>query len=199
MKGCVIALAVFAAFAASPSSSLAQDRKGDVAGGWQYLHAFADDDEGTNVPKGFFVDGAGNITSRLAVVGELSASFKSVTETIVDSGVTVDLSGDLRVATFMGGIRVGSPAGQALRPFAQVLLGGVRRTVDVEGSATVGGVTISESDSDSSTDFGVDLGGGVDFLLNGGVGVRAKASYLRVTGDSGGNAFRFQAGVVIPF
>jgi opacity protein-like surface antigen len=94
---------------------------------------------------------------------------------------------------------VGSPAGQALRPFAQVLLGGVRRSADFSGSATVGGMTISESDSESSTDFGFDVGGGVDFLLSGGIGVRAKASYLRVTGDDGGNAFRFQAGVVIPF
>jgi hypothetical protein len=44
-----------------------------------------------------------NITSRFAVIGELSASFKSLTETIVDSGVTVDVSGDLTVTTFMGG------------------------------------------------------------------------------------------------
>jgi opacity protein-like surface antigen len=199
MKHVAVALGVLAALAASASPGFAQDRRGDLAAGWQYLQAIDEDDDDFKLSKGFFVDAAGNVTPMFAVIGEFSAGFKTEAETIVNAGVTFDVSADVRLQTFMGGVRIGAPARHVVRPFAQILLGGVRRSADVNGSVTAGGVTISENESESATDFGFDLGGGVDFMLRSGLGVRAKASYLRVTGDSGGNALRFQAGVVIPF
>jgi hypothetical protein len=80
--------------------------------------------------------------------------------------LVVDLSGhdgsfagaDLGQLGLMAGARW-SPSSARLRPFAEGLLGGVRTSVSVD----VAGARVSDADSD----WGVALGGGVDYRLNG--------------------------------
>jgi opacity protein-like surface antigen len=191
----LVTCGVLALVCSMASPSFAQESKGEIAGGWQFLHSFEDELDDVNLPKGFFVEGAGHLTPMFSVIGEYAANFKNVTEAVTEGGISVSASADVTLQTFMGGIRVGRTSGESLRPFGQVLLGGVRASADV--SVEGGGLEFSESDS--NTEFGVDFGAGVDFKLSGGVGARAKATYLHSTGDGGGNGFRFQLGVVVPF
>ena len=51
----------------------------------------------------------------------------------------------------------------------------------------------------SDSDFAFDADGGVNFRFLDKCAIRVGAGYLRVGGSDGGNAFRFGAGVVIPF
>lgn len=48
-------------------------------------------------------------------------------------------------------------------------------------------------------DIAFDAGGGVNFNVSDAFAVRTGASYLRVGGSDGGNAFRFGVGLVVPF
>jgi opacity protein-like surface antigen len=69
----------------------------------------------------------------------------------------------------------------------------------VTGQATFNGRTTTIDESQSDSDFAFDGGGGVNINLSDNLAVRVGASYLRLGGSDGSNAFRFGAGVVIPF
>jgi hypothetical protein len=56
---------------------------------------------------------------------------------------------------------------------------------------------IDQSVSDSN--FAFDADDGVNVKLSDALAARVSAGYLRIGGSDGGNAFRFGAGVVIPF
>jgi opacity protein-like surface antigen len=61
-------------------------------------------------------------------------------------------------------------------------------------------VIFSTDTSDSGTEVGVQLGGGVNFQVSQAIGIRFAADYIRVSGDGDDlNAYRFAAGAVFPF
>jgi opacity protein-like surface antigen len=99
----------------------------------------------------------------------------------------------------MGGVRFSARQNPAFTPYIQALFGLARATGKVEGQATVAGRTIAINQSVSDSDFAFDADGGVTFKLSDAFALRVGAGYLRVGGSDGGNAFRFGAGVVIPF
>ena len=72
---------------------------------------------------------------------------------------------DLGQLAFMAGVRWSGRAGSRLRPFAEGLLGAARTSTSVD---TAGG-----SVSDADVDWGLALGGGLDYRLNGRWSVRA--------------------------
>jgi hypothetical protein len=81
-----------------------------------------------------------------------------------------------------------------------VLAGVARAGFSGTASATSGGTPIFGFDADeSSTDFAMQFGGGINLNVSERAGLRLAADYLRVFGeDAGVNAFRFAVGVVIP-
>ena len=160
--------------------------------------AFGDGDSQT-LPLGWYVDLSGNLTRALAVVGEVSGSYKSFSERTAEFGVNVDVDVDLSVHTFMGGLRFNARQRPQFTPYAQVLFGLARGSGTIEGQATVAGRTISVDESESANDFAFDVGGGVNVNVSDGLAVRAGASYLRIGGEDGGNGFRFGVGLVFPF
>jgi hypothetical protein len=152
--------------------------KVEVGGGYNYLHV-----EDTNVPAGWYGEVSGSLTPAFAIVGQVTANYKTTDVSNVDFDTTL--------ATYMGGVRLNARAAGGLTPFAQVLFG-VART---SASTDVVGVTVADSVSDAA----LQLGGGVKFVP-GTIGVQVGADYLRVfSEDEGSNAFRFAAGVVIGF
>ena len=78
-------------------------------------------------------------------------------------------------------------------------VGGINGSVKVSASTTIPGQPpITVDNEDSSTNFGLQAGGGVNFGLTDTIGIRAGADYLRVFAeDEGANLFRFHVGVVI--
>jgi hypothetical protein len=168
----------FAAPAAAQDTPMAE-----ISGGYNWLTAKASgDEEWEKFPKGWYFDVAGNVSDTLSIVGQVSGNYKTLDEDVDPFKLTIH--------TFMGGVRGSSPG--RIRGFGQVLVGGVR---------------LNAPDFDvSETDLGIQLGGGVNVLGSGGVGLRLGLDYLRVMAKEEGdeptilggddvNGFRFTVGV----
>jgi opacity protein-like surface antigen len=174
------------AVVAAPAA--AQTAAAELSAGYQFTRT-----PDLNLPLGWYVDVAGNVAPMFAVVGEVSGAYKS--ETIAVGTSSVDAT--LRLHTFMGGVRVAARTNPRVVPFGQVLVGAAR----LSGGATASGPAISVlSATDSDTEFALQIGGGVNLMTSGSVGVRLGADYRRIfISDGGENEFRLVAGVVIPF
>jgi len=172
--------------------------KVELSGGYQFLN-FSLDGENESMPVGWYFDVAGNLTPMLGVVFQVGGNYKTFDESVSIGGITATASADLKVHEFLGGMRVNLRSGSAIVPFGQVLVGGVNGSVKVSASTTIPGQPpINFEDEDSSTNFGIQMGGGVNFGLTEAIGLRAGADYLRVFAeDEGANLFRFHVGVVI--
>jgi len=173
----------------------------EFSAGWRLLtlpNAFGE--ESQTMPLGWYADVAGNLNRVFGVVGEVAGNYKSFTENETQFGATVRVDADINVHTFLGGVRVSARQVPAFTPYAQALFGLARAAGHIKGQATIAGRTIDVIDEDESdSDVAFDAGGGVNFNVSDALAVRVGASYLRVGGSDGGNAFRFGVGVVYPF
>ena len=97
----------------------------------------------------------------------------------------------------MGGVRVAARTNPRVVPFGQVLVGAAR----LSGGVTASGPAVSVlAVGDADTEFALQIGGGVNLMTSGNIGVRLGADYRRIFISAGGeNEFRVVAGVVIPF
>jgi hypothetical protein len=150
----------------------------DLGIGYQWLHA-----PDQAYPLGFNLDVSGNLTDNLRWVGELGWSRDS--EGDDDFGV----DGSLTATSFAAGVRW-APAAAAYHPYAQVLLGAQRDSINVDSS-------IAGFD-DSDTNFILQPGVGVTVPAGANWGVFGQADWRRVfyEGD-GANDFRFVVGARI--
>ena len=161
----------------------AQDTpKAEVSVGYNWLAAKASgDEEWEKFPKGWYADVAGNISDTLSIVGQVTGNYKTFE----------DDDFKLNIHTFMAGVRGSSPG--RVRGFGQVLVGGV--SVKAEDEA----FDLEETE----TDLGLQIGGGVNVLGSGGVGLRLGLDDIRVFAKEDGlvlvgddvNGFRFNVGV----
>ncbi|MGH9242199.1 MAG: outer membrane beta-barrel protein [Vicinamibacterales bacterium] len=165
----------------------AQDTpKAEVSVGYNWLTAKASgDEEWEKFPKGWYADVAGNISDTLSIVGQVTGNYKTFEDEFEDEEFK------LNIHTYMAGIRGSSPG--RVRGFGQVL---------------VGGVSIKATDElfdleETETNFALQIGGGVNVLGSGGVGLRVGLDYLRLFAKEDGtvlfgedvNGFRFNVGV----
>jgi len=173
--------------------------RGEFSAGYQLIHAASDIDE--TLEKGWYADVAGNLTNNVAAVFQVGGNYKTYEESETISGVVTTLSADLRIHEFMGGIRAMARPSPTVTPFVQVLVGGINTSVDVSGEVVVNGTTLlSLDESDSSTNFGLQTGGGVNVNVSDSFGVRFGADYIRVFAEDGGaNVVRVAVGAVFPF
>jgi opacity protein-like surface antigen len=156
--------------------------KAEISGGYNWLAAKSSgDDTWEKFPKGWYFDVAGNVSDTVSIVGQVTGNYKHFDADDFD----------LKLHTFMVGIRGSSPG--RVRGFGQVLIGGVNLKAS------------DNTDSASETDLGFQLGGGVNVMGSGNVGLRVGVDYLRVMSKDAGqvlegddvNGFRFNVGVVI--
>ena len=180
--------------------ALAQDhRKAEVSVGYQLI-TFDGDDVDETFSRGWYADVAGNVGPVFAVVVQVGGSYKSFEETETFAGVTSTVTASLKLHQFLGGVRVG-PRHKAVSPYAEFLVGGINGSADVEGSVVSGGQTFfSSSESDSSTQFALQFGGGVTVWLSKGVGIRGSVAYMRIVAEEDGvNMIRVAGGVTFGF
>ncbi|MCG6928242.1 MAG: hypothetical protein LJF30_23400 [Acidobacteria bacterium] len=123
----------------------------DLFGGYSYTRA------GEAGLHGWHVAGSYPLRTSLRLVGDLSGHYGSFAQA------------DLGQLTFMAGARWIWAKGRFV-PFAEVLLGGTRTKTSV---ALPGG-----SISDSDTDWGLALGGGLDYRVTGPWAARAQVDLL---------------------
>jgi len=174
--------------------------KAEVSGGYQLLSVNFDEFDET-LGKGWYADVAGNLGSVFSVVFQVSGNYKTFEEAESFAGVTGTVTASLKVHEFMGGVRVSARKSRRVTPFAQLLVGGVNASAEAEARVTLGGETIFQrSESESSTNFGMQVGGGATFWLGEKIGVRGAVDYVTVFAEeSGVNAFRAAGGVVFGF
>ena len=156
--------------------------KAEVSGGYSWFTAKASGDESwEKFPKGWYADVAGNVSDTLSIVGQVTGNYKTFE----------DESFRLKIHTYMFGVRGSSPG--RVRGFGQFLVGG----------ANLKATTTDDSFSASETDLAIQLGGGVNVLGSGGVGLRLGVDYVRVMAKNDGlvlegddvNGFRINIGV----
>ena len=179
---------------AIPQPAQAQDNAGEFSGGWSVLHF-----EEETFSRGWYADVHGNLTESLGVVGEVSGHYRTIDETRMVGAFPVDVSADLRIHSFMGGMRFSVRPNPQIVPFGQALFGLVHGSASVEGSATVGGRTFTVDESESDSDAAFELGGGVNVRVTDTFGLRFGASYFRVIEDGASNSVTFAVGAVFPF
>lgn len=173
-----VALCLMVVGSAAPVA--AQDTpKSEISVGYNWLAAKQpSDDEWTKFPKGWYLDFAGNVSDTLSLVGQVTGNYKTFED---DSKATI--------YSFMGGIRGSSPG--RLRGYGQVLVGGITARLEDDFFGL----------DESETNFGLQIGGGVNALGSGNVGLRLGLDYIRVfTSDDSlvgedVNGFRFNVGV----
>ena len=191
--------AILLIFALAGPASAQDAPRTELSGGYQLVGFGGELDQTLN--KGWYADLAGNFNRVLGVVFQVGGSYKSVTESTTVGGVTATATADLKLHQFMGGMRANLRT-RAVTPFAEFLIGGINSSASVEGSVIgVGGGSIfSVNESESSTNFAIQAGGGVTVNLTDSVGVRAAGSYLRLFGeDDSLHLYRFAGGVVLSF
>lgn len=188
-------------FGYSTSSHAQNAPTAEFSAGWRLLNLPDVPTSGSQTfPLGWYVDVAGNLTPMFAVVGEVGGNYKSFDETTTLFGTTFNIDVDFDVHTFMGGVRFNARQNPAFTPYVQALFGLAHGTGHVKGRMTVAGTTSTTVDqSVSDSDFAFDADGGINVRLSDALAARLSAGYLRIGGGDGGNAFRFGAGVVIPF
>jgi hypothetical protein len=199
-KPAVGALVVIVVVLGWASAAEAQGGSGEFSAGWKLLHVtdvVLDADE--TIPIGWYADVAAHISGTFSIVGEVAGAYKSFNSQITQLGVPVDVEADVDIHSFLGGVRISARQNPRVVPFGQVLFGAARGAITVTGTATVGGRQFDVSESESSTDLAIDFGGGVNLGVGDAFAIRLQGSFVRVGGDDGGNAFRFGAGVVLPF
>ena len=192
---CVLTFCLVVLSAAMPVSAQTVPRT-EISGGYQFVN-YSVDGEGESLPKGWYVDVAGNLTPIFGVVFQVGGSYKTFDESVTIGGGTLTATADLKVHPFLGGVRLSARKSSAFVPYGQVLAGAVNSSIELTASSTIPGVP-GFSQEESATNFALELGGGVNFGLTANTGIRFGLDYLRVFAeDEGINAFRFHAGVVI--
>ena len=195
---CLAALSV-----AIPVSAQTSPRT-EISGGYQFLTFSVDEDisldgvdNSESLPKGWYVDVAGNLNPMIGIVFQVGGNYKTFEESITIGGGTFTATADLDVYQFLGGVRLSARNNPRLVPYGQLLVGGITGSVELSTSSTIPGLP-SLSEEDSTTNFALEVGGGVNFGVAERVGIRFGVDYIRVFAeDAGSNVFRFHTGIVV--
>jgi len=164
----VVLMAPALAAAQRPAARAVARPRPDVFLGYSYTHA---GEAGLN---GWELSGSYPVGSSLRLVADLSGHYGSFAQA------------DLTQATFLVGARR-VWAKRRFAPFAEALLGGVRTKTSVPDASI----------SDSDTDWGGALGGGLDYRLSGPWAVRAQADLLLLRAEGAWESDpRFSLGIV---
>jgi hypothetical protein len=192
-----------------PVSAAAQDApRVEISAGWPLLISFEELSSQFNgvFPLGWYGDVAVTLSDGISVVGDVAGSYRHIDE----SSPTTQSDIDIRLYTFMGGVRFSNRSHARIVPFGQVLIGVIAGSI--EGTSTFSNATRSfvvvlDRSEQAARRFTVDLGGGVTFKLRNAVGLRINGSYLKPTEQpfkpanfaDGASGVRFGVGIVLPF
>jgi Outer membrane protein beta-barrel domain len=131
-----------------------------------------------------------NFNRWFGVVGEVGGNYGTIEFEPLPEFPVGPVEIDLKVVSFMGGPRFASHASPSFTPYGQFLFGVARGTVEFL------------DESESSSEFAIQPGGGIDIWVIPDIGIRVGADYRRIFIDDiedggGSNEFRFHVGIVI--
>lgn len=156
----------------------------DVTLGYQ-VQRFSADGESETAGLGFSGDIAVPLQERIGIVGSIDWSRYSDSTTVLGT----EVSATSNYTAFAGGLRYSAAPAGSIRPYVQALVGVMRSSFDAE-------VAGSSFDDGSSTDFMLQLGGGVSVPVSGNLSGVGQVDYRRIFAeDLGVNGLRFLFGV----
>jgi opacity protein-like surface antigen len=168
----------------------------EISGGYQFV-TFSVNDESESIPTGWFFEVAGNLNPTIGLVFQVGGNYKTFEQSVTLGGGTFTAEADLDVYQFLGGVRLNARDNPRLVPYGHLLAGGINGALELTATSTIPGIP-SFSQEDSSTNFGLLFGGGVNFGVTDNTGIRFGVDYLRIFAeDDGSNVFRFHVGLVI--
>ena len=195
LPGRVLGLCLAVLVVSAPVAAQTTPRT-EISGGYQFV-TFSVDEESESLPKGWYFDVAGNVSPMLGIVFQVGGNYKTFEESVTLGGGTFTATADLKVHEFLGGVRLNARDNPRLVPYGQLLVGGINGAIELTATSTIPGVP-GFSEDDSSTNFALVLGGGVNFGVSESVGIRFGVNYLRIfEEDAGSNVFGFHVGVVV--
>jgi opacity protein-like surface antigen len=176
----------------------------EISGGYQFVTfsvpAADGEDDTESIPKGWYFEVAGNLNPMIGLVFQVGGNYKTVEESVTVGGGTLTAEADLDIYQFLGGVRLNARDNPRLVPYGHLLAGAINGSVELTTTSTIPGIP-AFSEEDSSTNFGLLFGGGVNFGVTERTGIRFGVDYLRVFADEeegdGSNVFRFHVGLVI--
>jgi hypothetical protein len=177
------------------ASAQAQSANYAIASGYQFLR-----NEGENLTRGGFGEFAFHIEGPLSLVGQVGVSNGSISVEEFVSGIRVSADGSMTISSYLAGIRFEGRRDSKVAPFFDLLAGYVHGSATATGTATAVGRTVTHSESVSSTELGLQVGGGVNVFVTNKVGLQVSAAYLGIIFEEDiSNAFRVATGVVFRF
>jgi hypothetical protein len=162
------------------------DSRVDVSAGYSSMRDY---DGNATFPRGWFASAGADVAGPLAMIGDVSGSYKSMGGLNVHVGV--------RIHTFMGGPRV-QWRGRRVAPYAQMLFGVARTSTTFR--------LPEETLSDARHNFALAPGGGIDVRLSSRAAARVGTSLRLIRSEmgtpTGSEPFTFRelqliAGVVV--
>ena len=194
-RRCVLPVLTALALAA-PVAAQAQSANYAIAGGYQFLRH-----DGEDLKRGGFGEFEFHIDGPLSLIGQVGSSAASVrTDEQVTSTIRVNVDLKLRVTSYLTGARFAVRRDSKVSPFFDLLAGYVHGSVSGTATTTISGRPFSETESDSSTELGVQVGGGVNVFLSSTAGLQVTVAYLGIAfEDSISNSLRVSAGAVVRF
>jgi hypothetical protein len=187
-----------AAFGVAIPASAQTTPRTEISGGYQFV-TFTVEDESESIPKGWYFEVAGNLNPMIGLVFQVGGNYKTFEESVTVGGGTLTAELDTDIYQFLGGVRLSARDNPRLVPFGHLLVGGINGSVEATTTSTIPGIP-GFSAEDSSTNFGLLFGGGVNFGIAERTGIRFGVDYLRVFAEDegdGSNVFRFHVGVVV--
>jgi hypothetical protein len=186
----------FAALSVAIPASAQTVPKTEISAGYQFVTFSVDEDNNESMPKGWYFDVTGNLTPMIGVIFQVGGNYKTFEESVTIGGGTFTATADLKVHEFLGGLRLNARDNPKLVPYGQVLAGAINGSIELSTTSTIPGIP-TFSEEDSSTNFAVVFGGGVNFGVSDSTGIRFGVDYMRIfEEDAGSNVFRFQVGLV---
>ncbi len=174
IAGALVLAAALGGAAPQPAKSRVPEPGPDLFGGYSYTHA------GEASLHGWSLVGSHPFRGAWSFVADFSGHYGSFA------------GADLGQLAFMAGVRwIGRPESR-LRPFAEALAGAARTATSVETAAATA--------SDADVDWGIAVGGGVDYRLSGRWSVRGLVQLRLLHGESATDEDpRFSVGVAYRF
>ena len=178
--------------------------RAEVSAGHQFLSAtLLSRDE--SLPRGWYVDVAGNVTRVLSIVFQTGGNYKAFEESVSIGIGTVTTNVSMRVHEILCGVRASARTKSGLSPYGQVLVGAVNGAVAFSQSSTAPGAPRPITSDESATNFAFVAGGGLTVGLSRAIGVRGGVDYMQVSEEDASvraaplriGPFRFQAGLVV--
>jgi len=182
----------------------------EVSAGWRLLIPMEElirEFDGS-FPLGWYGDVAVTLTDTISVVGDVAGSYRTFDESFAQPLATTEIEADVRLYTFMGGVRFSNRSNARIVPFGQVLVGVIPGSI--KGTATTtafGRSTVVNLSEETAGKFAFDIGAGVTLNVIDTAGIRISGSYLRPTErpfrpravNGGAGGVRFGVGIVLPF